>query len=67
VGEAKRRGTFEERKSMAIVRKQAEQTIQDREYDMRDLERGRYYPSGKINPTIMALYLSALAKKGVIR
>jgi hypothetical protein len=62
MGEAKRRGSFEERKAQAIERRRADQKRQDHELDM--LESGRHDAGGRINPNIMALYLSALAKKG---
>jgi hypothetical protein len=64
MGEAKRRGTFEERKKIAIARKKADQVAQDHEADIRDAKRGRFYANGRINPTLMGMYLSALAMKG---
>jgi hypothetical protein len=63
MGEAKRRGTFEERKAESIERKKSELIKYDREDDIRDAKRGRFYPNGRINPTLMAMYLSALAQK----
>jgi hypothetical protein len=67
MGEAKNRGTFEERKSLAIKLNSDDQRRKDNEADIMDAKRGRYHPNGRINPTLMGLYLSAMAKKGIIQ